>query len=169
MNAHTEKLLDHLAKSRNILHTAVDAVPSELRDQRPRPDSWSVAEILEHLNIVDTRFTALWRMKSAGTPALNGRVPEITFDPERVRDRTKKAEATGPIRPTGAVEAATARTTLEVTRQHLKDAIAEADARDLSRVLHPHPLFGELNLYQWVLFLASHEERHAAQIREIVS
>src|SRR6476660_1975024 len=113
MNAHTEKLLDHLIRSRSTLYKAVDAVPAELRDRRPKPDSWSVAEILEHLNIVDTRFTALWRMKSAGTPTLNGPLPEMTFDPERVRDRSKKTEATGPIRPTGAVEAETARTTLE--------------------------------------------------------
>ena len=32
----------------------------------------------------------------------------------------------------------------------------------------PHPRFGLLNAYQWVLFLGAHERRHTAQIREIV-
>ena len=35
--------------------------------------------------------------------------------------------------------------------------------------MYPHPLFGPLSAYHWFAFIAAHEARHAAQIREIVS
>ena len=31
----------------------------------------------------------------------------------------------------------------------------------------PHPVFGALDMYQWLLFVGAHEGRHADQIREI--
>ena len=46
-------------------------------------------------------------------------------------------------------------------------AIARGDGLALSQVEHPHPIFGPLNLYQWVAFVGAHEARHAAQIREV--
>ena len=30
-----------------------------------------------------------------------------------------------------------------------------------------HPLLGEMDLHQWILFAAKHELRHAAQLREL--
>jgi hypothetical protein len=39
----------------------------------------------------------------------------------------------------------------------------------LCEVSAPHPAVGSLNGYQWFLFLAAHEGRHTAQIREIMA
>ena len=33
----------------------------------------------------------------------------------------------------------------------------------------PHPVLGPINIYQWALFVGSHEARHALQIREIAA
>ena len=41
-----------------------------------------------------------------------------------------------------------------------------ADGRALSGVIHEHPFFGPLNVYQWVELIAAHEMRHVAQVRE---
>jgi hypothetical protein len=43
------------------------------------------------------------------------------------------------------------------------------DGVALSDVSAPHPALGPLNGYQWFLFLAAHEGRHTAQIREITA
>jgi hypothetical protein len=32
-----------------------------------------------------------------------------------------------------------------------------------------HPVLGPIDLYQWILFVAVHEARHTAQIREIAA
>jgi hypothetical protein len=47
--------------------------------------------------------------------------------------------------------------------------VTAADGLALSRVIHEHPRFGALNVYQWAGFLAAHESRHTQQIRDIAS
>jgi len=39
----------------------------------------------------------------------------------------------------------------------------------LSEVVQPHPVLGPINLYQWALFVGSHETRHTGQVREIAA
>ena len=72
MHPRTEELLRHLDANRAVLHAAVDAVPPALRETKPGPNRWSVAETLEHLSRVEegiTRLLAL-RLSEAGTAGL---------------------------------------------------------------------------------------------------
>ena len=39
---------------------------------------------------------------------------------------------------------------------------------DLSAVKRPHRILGDLNLYEWGLFIAQHEERHTRQIADTI-
>ncbi len=43
----------------------------------------------------------------------------------------------------------------------------EADGLALGNFSYPHPMFGPLDLYQWLVFVGLHESRHACQIREL--
>ncbi len=56
---------------------------------------------------------------------------------------------------------------MEQTRAALRAAILAGDGRALSEVVQPHPVLGPINLYQWALFVGSHEIRHTGQVREI--
>src|SRR3982750_3756815 len=56
MHSHLEAVFARLDASRAALRAAVDAVPSDLRRQRPAPDRWSVNEVLEHLSLVEGLF-----------------------------------------------------------------------------------------------------------------
>lgn len=51
----------------------------------------------------------------------------------------------------------------------LRAALAEADGLALGTITHVHPVLGEIDLYQWILFVGQHEERHIGQIVEVVS
>src|ERR1700704_4740255 len=51
-----QELFAYLSVKRNALREAVDAVPEGQRNQPPEPDRWSVAEVLEHLALVEARF-----------------------------------------------------------------------------------------------------------------
>lgn len=42
-----------LNADRRALRAAVERVPASLRTVKPAPDRWSVAEVLEHLSIVE--------------------------------------------------------------------------------------------------------------------
>src|SRR5690349_15847723 len=53
MHPRLTELLAYADAQRAVLLAAVESVPAPLRDQRPAPDSWSVAEILEHLHLAE--------------------------------------------------------------------------------------------------------------------
>ena len=58
---------------------------------------------------------------------------------------------------------------LDVIARHplrFRASVLSADGRALSGVIHEHPFFGPLNVYQWVELIAAHEMRHVAQVRE---
>ena len=52
-------------------------------------------------------------------------------------------------------------------REALLDAIGEGDGLDLSSVRMAHPRLGELDAYQWILFVAHHETRHVRQLERL--
>src|SRR5258705_5647060 len=56
MHPRLQELFAFLSVRRNALREAVDAVPEAQRNQQPEPDRWSVAEVLEHLALVEARF-----------------------------------------------------------------------------------------------------------------
>src|SRR5947207_1744551 len=55
MHPRMQELLDHLAHFRSELRSAVDEIPRDKLTTKPAPDRWSVAEVLEHLSMVETR------------------------------------------------------------------------------------------------------------------
>ena len=69
------------------------------------------------------------------------------------------------MKPKGGLTAAEGIERLHAVRERLVTALIEGSGLALGAVSHPHPLFGPLNGYQWILVIAMHERRHAAQIR----
>jgi uncharacterized damage-inducible protein DinB len=66
MHPRTRQLLDYLSDARDVLSAAVDGVPPDRRAERPAADRWSVAEVLEHLAIVEARCTQIVAGAAAG-------------------------------------------------------------------------------------------------------
>jgi hypothetical protein len=167
-------VLARLDRSRASLREAVDRVPAHQRDEPPAADRWSVAGVLEHLALVDERFVAILGGKiadarAAGLPAEQGDPPLLPPNTEAMlADRTERRQAPPPLVPSGlACEEAWARA--EASRAAFVELVTAADGLALSGVIHEHPRFGALNVYQWGGFLAAHESRHAEQLREIAS
>ena len=53
------ELIEYLDEHRRHLHEAVASVPPPLRERKPGPDRWSVAEVVEHVSMVEQRVAAL--------------------------------------------------------------------------------------------------------------
>ena len=56
---------------------------------------------------------------------------------------------------------------LERARDALCNSVRDADGLALGDVVHPHPVLGPINLYQWIAFVGGHEARHAVQVMEL--
>ena len=160
-----------LNRTRNDLHAVVEAIPGPLRERRPGPDRWSVAEIVEHLALVETQYTsivreALDKVRTLGLPA-NGSARQPLPDTleSLMANRAARRPAPEPFKPTGLpFESAWAKAS-EV-RGSLLGLLASADDVAFHEALYDHPRFGVLNAYQWVEFVAAHERRHIDQLRE---
>lgn len=171
MHPRLQELQDYLDAQRRILHAAVDAVPTSLRNQAPQPGAWSVAGVVEHLAIAQHRIAGILSSRIAqartdGVPADGSAHPILpTIDRSTVLHRSTRVAAADPLQPTG-LSAEDAWSELERGTQELRSAMASGDGLDLGMVRHPHPRLGSLSLYEWIAFVGAHEARHAEQIRE---
>lgn len=167
-------VLAALDQSREGLRAAVEGIPSDLREHRPAAERWSVAGIVEHLALVEERFTALigGKLESAKAAGLarEGDSPSLLSADLRTRlvDRSERRQAPDPTHPTG-LDSGAAWQRAQAARAAFRQLITAADGLALGAVIHEHPRFGALNVYQWAGFLAAHETRHTAQIREIAA
>ncbi len=173
MHPRTEELLRHLDENRVVLRAAVDDVPPSLRETRPAPDVWSVAEVLEHLTRVEEQLTRLLgsKLSEASTAGALGRETDTSsvVDPmthRAVLDRQRRITAGDRVLPRGQLDAATALAALASARDRLRELLIAHDGVTIAAVSHPHPAFGPIDGYGWFAFIGSHEARHAAQIRE---
>ena len=174
MHPRTEELLRHLDANRAVLHAAVDAVPPALREKKPAPDRWSVAETLEHLSRVEEGITRLLALRLSEAGAAGLLQPERdespvagSIDHALITDRRRRVTAGERVLPRGEMDAETALSALANSRAKLRDLLVANDGLALGVVSHPHPFLGPIDGYQWFVFIGSHEARHADQIREI--
>ena len=159
---------DSLNADRATLRAAVDHVPSARRTQKPAADRWSVAEVLEHLSIVEGRVVMMLGAMIPSAPAIAEAAGSATsIDRAAMQNRSNRISAPDPIQPTGTLSADEAWAALERSRAGLFLLLETAEGRDLTQITRQHPVLGPLDGYQWLAAVGGHEERHALQILEI--
>src|SRR6185369_142571 len=105
MHPRLQELFAYLKVRRNALREAVDVVPEAQRSQPPEPGRWSVADVLEHVALVEGRFTTtlgnrLAEARAQGLAEERETSPIVgTFDQAAVLDRTSRREAPEVVRP----------------------------------------------------------------------
>jgi DinB superfamily len=161
-----------LEASRQRLLAALEGLTEEEWLRRPSPDRWSIAECAEHITAAELPLAKFMSVSATAAPSEEER-REIRDRDDVVRrvlrDRSRRDEAPERIRPKGRF--ATREETIRAFEE--RRAANLAYVRETSEPLRdrygPHPFAGVIDGYQWVLFLAAHTERHAAQIEETLS
>ena len=175
MHPRIAELLSHMDEQREGLRRAVESVPTEKRETRVDPERWSTAEVLEHLSIVETGLNRIMQMRVNEAKANglgNDSEDSPVLEPEQrsvLLDRSRKISAPERIFPTGQLSADEAWQRLQDARAAFRATIMEFDGLALQNVMHPHPVLGDLNFYQWLGVHGWHESRHAEQIREMAT
>jgi hypothetical protein len=174
MQTQLAEVMTRLDQARAELRAAVDAIPVSLRGRQPGPERWSVGQILEHLSLVEKRFSAIIAMRigearEAGLgPEQHAREPLPPNLQQLMADRANRRNAPEPVQPKGNMDPQLAWAEVERARADLKTTVTAADGLALSQVVHHHPVFGTLNVYQLIEFIAGHETRHSRQIAGLV-
>jgi hypothetical protein len=173
LHPNVSDVLSELEQARDILRGAVDAVPDADRARRPGEGRWSVNEVLEHLSMVERRFTGLIAMriqeaKEAGLGVEeNVRAPLPPELKKMLGDRANRRNAPDAVHPSGTLDSQSAWAAVEEARAALCELLCSNEGLALSTVMHQHPVFGTLSVYQFAELIANHERRHAKQIAGI--
>lgn len=128
--------------------------------------SWSVAQTVEHICLMDAAVSKLMMSGLHGSDAYEGREKSIS----KATDRSVKVQAPRAVQPSDTVwTKAELVDMVESTHHTLVQAHETLDATTLQRAPQlPHPIFGKLTFNQWFEFVGYHEQRHIRQIREIL-
>jgi uncharacterized damage-inducible protein DinB len=173
MHPRVAELVRYIDDRRAELEAAARPLPYERWSERPAGDSWSVAQVFDHLHLSESGIARLLakriaRAKEAGLgreqsdeSVLNG----LDFFP--VVDGPKR-QAPEIVVPRAEARAPDVHDALRRSRSDLHAALREGDGLALGEVTATHPGLGVINLYQWVLFIGQHEARHTRQVGEIV-
>jgi DinB superfamily len=173
MHPHLTEGIALLDEAQAALRAAVAAVPPSARSRKPAPDRWSVNEVLEHLALATTRFTAsvggaVDKARAAGIGAEQAaRVPLDETIRRRLADRGERRQAPENMLPGGALDAEAAWAAQAQAHDGFVRTLTSADGLALSGVTADHRRWGPLTVYQWAECLAGHEKRHAEQIAEL--
>lgn len=170
----TKEILDRTARDRAGLLSSVKDLTTEQMDYRPEPEAWSVADVLHHLALAHEGTAKLMsvmrrRTSEEAVPpdpdpnrslvdSLEGVVPGV---------EEGKATAPDPVSPKSYLAPDEALSRLDASRRRLVETVATLSAFDLTKLTFPHPFFGELDAYQWLLVTGWHERRHTKQIERI--
>jgi hypothetical protein len=164
-----------LDETRRRLYDRLEGLSSDEEKRQDGPDSWSVGQVAEHLAIMEERLIKLFpimltKAASAGAQAASGdtlRRP-VSIDKLVARSVKEKYVAPDVVRPSGSVPVADSLGRLQRSRASLLELRPRIETADGTSVNYPHPVFGPLDLYQWLLMIGMHEERHLRQIESLL-
>jgi hypothetical protein len=167
--ADRERALTYLESTRQGVIDATKGLSAAQWNFKPAPDRWSVAEVTEHIAaaedllrgmIVEKVMTAPPRPASEDVAAIDEMVIKM------VPDRSKKAQAPDPLKPTnryGSPQASLQH--FSETRSATEDFLKRTP--DLRGHAIDSPMGKKLDGYEWILFISAHSERHTKQILEV--
>jgi hypothetical protein len=171
-----QEVIDFLDVHRRALRQTIASVPARLQRLKPADGRWSVAEVVEHLSLLEHRIAGLLTMHAnaarasgVGPDADTSSVVATFTKGEAVIDRSAPITAPDPVQPTGTLDVPAGERALEKSRAALVEALRNANGVSLENSMQKHPVLGTMNMYHWMVATALHDDRHAAQIRETVA
>jgi hypothetical protein len=161
------KAAHYLASTRDNLVRAVTGLSDSQWDFKPAADRWSVAEILEHIVLVENRVHAIIGGMPAAPPAepdrIDSQIDEVVL--AKVPQRLAKVQAGPQVTPSRQWSPAETLKRFLDSRDETLRLLASAPS--LRGHVVPHPILGPWDGYQWILAAAAHGSRHTEQILEV--
>jgi hypothetical protein len=149
------------------------SLSDEQMNAKPEGEGWSIAQIVEHVAIVNggaLRICA--RLLDKGEAAGKANDGSVVISPEFIEAGSsavgQKLEAPEMVRPINNIPIADSIAKLDDLRgqyTQLKQKFETVDGVDAK---FPHPYFGDLSAHEWLVLSGAHEIRHLKQIRRVI-
>ena len=169
-----QELIGALTQHRQALLDSVAGLSEAQFAYQPDDAAWTINDILHHLALTDEA-----NAKLTSRALKHAQERDVSADPTPDASKLNCLdEALAPIRNTRAqapefvtphdhlpVDQSLAR--LKDSRARMLEGVERLADYDLMQLKYPHPILGELDMYQWILIAGGHEGRHVAQIGRI--
>lgn len=172
-SAERERAVSYLEQTKAALLDSTRDLPASDWLHKPSPEAWNAAECVEHLRITEESLCGALREMAAQPAAPEDQLALAAGKEElivkAVPSRGRKVKG-----PPGSLPDIQSQDPLEILARFIavRDGTIEyarTTADPLRTRLHAHFVFGELDGYQWLIFMAAHSERHRRQIEEVKS
>jgi len=166
--ADREKGLQYLEQTRDGVVTATKGLSEAQLTFRPAPDRWSIAQVLEHITVVEGAIYGNVTENIMKAPPGAPDRDTAKIDAEvfaMVPDRTHKVKAPEQFVPNSRWPATD---TLDQFLKTRARTIAFFESTpDLRAHVGGQGFLGPLDAYEWIMFTAAHSARHTKQILEV--
>ena len=169
--AERKDAIQYLEETRKNFLESIKGLSEAQWKFKAAPDRWSVAEVAEHIAVSEETLMALVTdriMKSPAAPekkeSAKGKETQLR---QQVVDRSQKVQAPEMLKPTNrwATQAELAKA-FGASRDKTIGVVKNSQ-EDMRAHFGPHPIFKELDAYQWIILIAAHSARHTDQIKEV--
>lgn len=163
--------IKYLKETQKDFLKSVKGLSDEQWKYKSAPDKWSVAEVAEHITLsedfIAKRITDNV-MKAPEAPAekraaTKGKEEQIL---KMIPDRSQKAKAPEPLVPMNKFASRDEMLKAFNSKRDENIKYIKETKEDMRAHIAPSPL-GDIDAYQWMLFMAAHSKRHTAQIEEV--
>ena len=158
------KRLDSVHKK---LIKTVSPLEPALFSQRPSEDEWSVAEIVQHLCLVEERVIKDLERELAKEPRGVGFLKKLV-PTSIVSSRLLRVKAPKAVNPVAVLEKDVAIENFNCARNSLKTLCAAHGHDRFRKLVFKHPFLGDIDGVATISFVGYHEHRHYKQIREVL-
>lgn len=152
------------------LHQSLEGLSDHQLSYKPSAERWSIAACVEHIALVEGRIFKGVQL-GMETPAVQERRAEISVSDvdviKAMRSRKNARLAPAGTEPTGRFgNAAAALQAFDELRAAVID-FGQSTQEDLRSHYFDNKIFGTIDVFQALLMMANHSERHRKQIEEI--
>lgn len=168
-----QELVDLITADRQALLASIEGLNQSQLQYTAADGHWSIEDILHHLALTDEANGKLMGGMLKKAESLNiGPDPspdgsELHSLDEFAEAVKTRAQAPDFVTPRAHLPAEESLARLATSRERLLGAVEQLARYDLYQLTYPHPMLGNLHLYQWVVIAGRHEARHTAQIKRI--
>jgi hypothetical protein len=162
-----KRSLKRLDSVHHRLLGAVSPLGPELFSKQPSQGEWSVAQIVQHLWMVEERVIKDLEIAIAKEPQKIGLLRKLV-PTSIVASRLLRVKSPKGVTPVEVIEKEAAIENFDRARNSLKQLVATHGHERFRKLVFKHPFLGKIDGVATISFVGYHEQRHYKQILEVL-
>jgi uncharacterized damage-inducible protein DinB len=160
-------------KVRQNLKALVEGLPDDLTGALPEDEKWTIAQIVEHISMVDEgggRICSrlLSKSQADGKPSDGTARISSAFVEKATASAGAKLEAPDIVQPRTGRTIPESLAVMDGNKEKFVELRPLFESVDDTGNKFPHPYFGEMTATEWFAVKIAHEARHTRQIAALI-